>query len=440
MKGSIILLESLLEIIFQYQNCDDVLLDLENFIKNQLKNVTNDKNISNDLKNKVDEIIEKFNEFKEPIIDSKNKNINDVNDVIIIQSDRTEKENDKLFINNNNKNNIMTFKNNYCQEENGGKDINKISDIKNLVDKIKNNNSEKIGYKFNIIEENENNQNANDYNIKKNLFEINNDENNFDNKSEVSVKLNNKRLTYVNNSSNRKRKSRTKKKCKSTDKIKKINDTINDIIDDNKIYELVSKDFDNYLEFLKNERIKIKNDFYVEINDKYNWKEIDDLIMVKKVKLEEIIKKFIQICKNRKDINKNDIFKSTEYIKALIEYYTNTLSNNQIEIFHLYMIETFMDINNIVENDDTEIMHEIMGNLLFILLKNKLYYIKDLNNFIDKNEETKINIAKVVKYTIIASGNFSKQYHNDFKYTKLFNNSDLFVNYVTNELGDINKK
>lgn len=64
----------------------------------------------------------------------------------------------------------MTFKNNYYQEENGGKDINKISETQNLVDKIKNNNSEKIGYKFNIIEENENtqnNQNANDYNIKK---------------------------------------------------------------------------------------------------------------------------------------------------------------------------------------------------------------------------------------------------------------------------------
>ena len=435
LKGSVLLFESLLQIIFQYQNCDDVLLDLENFIKNQLNNAINDKNISDNLKNKIYEIIEKFNEFKEPIIDNKNININDA---YFIQSDRTEKENEKLFI--NYKNNIITLKNNYYQEENGGNDINKINDTKRLVNKIKNNNSEKIEYKFNIIEENENNQNTNDCNIKKNLFEINSDEKNFDNKSEQNIKLNNKRLTYVNNSSKRKRKSKTKKKCKSTDKIKKINSTINDIIDDNKIYELVSKDFDNYLEFLKNERIKIKNDFYVEINDKFNWKKIDDLIIVKKVKLEEIIKTFIQICKNRKDINKNDIFKSTEYIKALIEYYTNSLSNNQIEIFHLYMIETFMDINNIVENDDTEIMHEIMGNLLFILLKNKLYYIKDLNNFIDKTEETKINIAKVVKYTIIASGNFSKQYHNDFKYTKLFNNSDLFVNYVSNELGDINKK
>ena len=437
LKGSVLLLESLLEIIFQYQNCDDVLLDIENFIKNKLYNVINDKNIPNDLRNKIDEIIEKFNECKEPIIDNKNKNINNI---YFSQTDRNEKDNNKLYNNNSNKNNIITYKNNCYEEENGGKDINKINDTKNFVDKIKNNNSEKIGYKFNIIEENENNTNTKDYIIKKNLFEINNEENNFDNKSELSANLNSKRLTYVSNSSNHKRKSKVKKKCKSTDKIKKITNTINDIIDDNKIYELVSKDFDNYLEFLKNERIKTKNDFYVEINDKFNWKEIDNLIMVQKVKLEEIIKSFIQICKNRKDINKNDIFKATEYIKALIEYYINTLSNNQIEIFHLYMIETFMDINNIVENDDNEIMHEIMGNLLFILLKNKLYYIKDLNNFIDKTEVTKINIAKVVKYTIIASGNFSKQYHNDFKYTKLFNNSDLFVNYVTNELGDINKK
>lgn len=50
LKGSALLLESLLEIIFQYQNCDDVLLNLENFIKYQLNNATNDQNISNDLK------------------------------------------------------------------------------------------------------------------------------------------------------------------------------------------------------------------------------------------------------------------------------------------------------------------------------------------------------------------------------------------------------
>ena len=128
-------------------------------------------------------------------------------------------------------------------------------------------------------------------------------------------------------------------------------------------------------------------------------------------------------------------------MKTIIEYYSNDLSDNQIEIFHLNMVELYMGINNIIGNNShSEIMYEILGNLLFTLLKNKLYYIKDLNNFIDKSKETQINIAKVVKYTIIASGNHSKQYINDFKYTKLFNGNDLFVNYISNELVDFFKK
>ena len=97
-----------------------------------------------------------------------------------------------------------------------------------------------------------------------------------------------------------------------------------------------------------------------------------------------------------------------------------------------------MGVDDIVKNNNnSEILFEILGNLLFVLLKNRLYYVKDLNNFIDKKKETHINICKVVKYTIISSGIFSKQYINDFKYTKLFNKSELFEKYVLNEL---NKK
>ena len=159
--------------------------------------------------------------------------------------------------------------------------------------------------------------------------------------------------------------------------------------------------------------------------------------MVKKVKLEEIIKIIIEIFKNKKDIDINDIFKINEYIKTIIEYYSNDLSNNQINIFRLNMIEIYMDIDNIIDNSyNSDIIYEILGNLLFILLKNKLYYIKDLNNFIDKSKDTQIKICKVVKFAIISSGYNAKQYINDFKYTKLFNNSDMFVNYVINELSN----
>ena len=103
------------------------------------------------------------------------------------------------------------------------------------------------------------------------------------------------------------------------------------------------------------------------------------------------------------------------------------------------MIETFNDIDNIINNSNENI-YEILGNLFFILLKNKLYYMKDLNNFIEKGKSTQINIAKIVKYSIISSGNLLKQYHNDFKYTKLFNNNDIFINYITKEIFDKEKK
>ena len=50
------------------------------------------------------------------------------------------------------------------------------------------------------------------------------------------------------------------------------------------------------------------------------------------------------------------------------------------------MIEIYMGIDDIVNNDSLY-MYGI-GNLLFVLLKNKLYIMKDLNNFIEKRKET----------------------------------------------------
>jgi hypothetical protein len=172
------------------------------------------------------------------------------------------------------------------------------------------------------------------------------------------------------------------------------------------------------------------------LNDSYEWKVIDELIMEKGIKLEEIIAIFISLIRNKNDMNNSDIFAGNEYIKTIIEYYSKNLSRNQKEILHLNMIEIYLDIDEYVDNkDNTSVnMYEFMGDLLYILLKNKLYYMKDLNNFIDKGQETQINIAKVVYYSIIASGNSSKQYHNDFKFTKLFNNNDIFTIYVTNQL------
>ena len=245
------------------------------------------------------------------------------------------------------------------------------------------------------------------------------------------------------NSKNNTEKKKSKKKSRSSEK-RNLEKLINkEIKKENEIEEInktiILKDLENYLNYLEKEKINNKEDIYEGISDSYDWKIIDELITEKNLKIEDIIKIYIDICKGNNFINENTIFKANEYIKTIIEYYTSNLSKNQKEIIHLNMIEIFNDIDNILNNTN-EYIYEIVGNLFFILLKNKLYYMKDLNNFIEKERSTQINIAKMVKYSILSSGNLAKQYHNDFKYTKLFNNNDIFVNYITKEIYDKENK
>ena len=193
---------------------------------------------------------------------------------------------------------------------------------------------------------------------------------------------------------------------------------------------------ENFLKFEENEKDKKEKKEIVDIDNVYNWKTIDKLMMEGKIKLEGIIKIYVEICKN-KNFVKNDVENVIKYIKSIIEYYISDFSNNQIEIVHLNMIELFKSVFEISNN---EIFSEIIGNLLFILLKCKFYYMKDLNYYIEKEKEIQINIAKIVRYCVLSSGKYIKQYHNDFKFTKLFNNNEIFINHVTNEIPELKKK
>ena len=461
-------------------------------IVEKLKKIVQDKNINNILKQKINDIIEKKKtrskkqEDKIIIKDIFDKMLltkSEDNKIIIEEKEFNNKNKDEeenkisnlknIIININNinnkdntykekQNNLNTIKDifNFC-ENNEQKNIKKIEEKNNG-----NNNTNKKNNKAENNEKKENNNNAiilDEPQIKKdkkynNIFgTLIPNKLNVDNNSENEAKKNNINNLFTNKveelsvSSTKnsqtvthKKKQKSKRKAKSTEKrVLPSKYLINADNQKEEIKEVIKEDFENYLKFLEKEGIKKKEDIYEELNDLYNWKIIDDLIMKKKVKLEEIIKVYIDICKNKNDIinSNDDVFKYNEYIKTIIEYYSKYLSNNQIEILHLNMIEIYMVIDNIVNNKNGTLnMYEIMGNLLYILLKNKLYYMKDLNIFIDENKDTQINIAKVVKYTILASGNSFRQYHNDFKYTKLFNNNDIFTIYVTNELNDIKKK
>ena len=188
------------------------------------------------------------------------------------------------------------------------------------------------------------------------------------------------------------------------------------------------------LEYIKlsieNEKNKEKK---ININDDFNWNIIDDLISNKNLTLDIIIVYYIEIC--IEIINDNSqVFNANEYIKSVINYYSENLSKEDINILRSNIIKIFFDIDTYCNNNIY--MHKVIGLLLFVLITNnvKLFNIKDLNNYLNTDINTRINIAKASKFTIIAFGRNWKRYFYIFKKTNFFYDSDIFNEYISNPM------
>ena len=81
--------------------------------------------------------------------------------------------------------------------------------------------------------------------------------------------------------------------------------------------------------------------------------------------------------RNGKD---NTIKLANEYINNVILNFALSIQNEVWEILHYKLILLFLSINDICI--DNIYMYKIMGYLLYVLINNKLFYIKDLNNFL----------------------------------------------------------
>ena len=301
--------------------------------------------------------------------------------------------------------------------------------IENINNYIKNN-------LYNIINNKNNIPNCLKYKIinllikrdnqwKEHLFEILKEEEKEKNKnilSKIEIKENNsindnKIIDSNSNNNNNKNNS------------KEIN---TDLIDSKKA--IIEEDLINYISYYTEENNKGELDIKKDVDKSYNWKIIDELINTQNFGLESIINCFISICTTMV-FEEKKLLIANDYIKNIIEYYSNTLSQNAKESIHNEMIKTFSNISqNINENKS---MHKILGNLLFILIDNKLYHIKFFNNYLKLDKEAQINLAIITRYCIISSGKFAKKYLNDFKQTKLFINNEIFNYYVNDALKDL---
>ena len=336
-------------------------------------------------------IITLLNKFGKLVFNSQNeKHLQNLNDFI----------NDKLInITNKNKNDNLP---NYLKYK-----------IINLIEKQKNNWKESL-YEKSITAKGKNNDP---------LIEINNNIYNNENNVKSNSSNNNTIKTEIKNEQSNELLNKT-----SIDKNNNINEDL-----ENKIMTSLSTDLDNYASFLISSNINSNFETIPdEINNNYNWAITEELITKLHAEIEEIIRCYIEICIDYIS-NSKKIFIANEYIKNVINYYIFDLSKFKKEMLHNKMIELLLNIDNYcVDNYN---MFEITGYLLFILISNKLFYIKDLNNFIPKDKQTITNIAIVIKFTIIYSDKLKKRYFNDFKQSKLFlGNADIFEKYIYNPL------
>ena len=218
-----------------------------------------------------------------------------------------------------------------------------------------------------------------------------------------------------------------------------INNNINQDNEDS-IIILLKNDIENYKSFLNEHNIFNKKDLIEysnknensDINNEYDWTISEELIIKTKNELEEIIRCYIEVCIDYVT-KENIIFYCNEYIKNIINYYSVDLTKDEIEKVNSSMNELYLNIEDICI--DNIYMLEIMGYLMHILLNNNLFYINDLDKFVNEDKNKIIKIAQVIGFTIVYSDEKSKEIYNKMKTTKLFSdNKDIFEENIIKPL------
>ena len=215
---------------------------------------------------------------------------------------------------------------------------------------------------------------------------------------------------------------------------------INKEKEEDNIIILLKNDIENYVSFLTEHNITNKqelNDYNnqnenSDINNEYDWSISEELIIKTKNELEEIIRCYIEVCIDYVTKEKN-IFFCNEYIKNIVNYYSLDLTKDEIEKVHKSMNDLYLNIEDICI--DNYFMLEVMGYLLLILLNNNLFYIEDLNKFINEDKDRIIKISQVIKFTIAHSEDKCKELYHNFRKIELYSdNKNIFEEYIEKPL------
>ena len=183
--------------------------------------------------------------------------------------------------------------------------------------------------------------------------------------------------------------------------------------------------------------IIIKNNLinYNSENNNITLDQYTNLYLKYKIDIYAIIQCYIEICIDYVD-NISLINNCNNYINNIIENYS--IKDNKNEKDENKIVDLISNIDYIIL--DNKYMYQIMGYLLYSLINYEIYKIEDLDKFIGREEQTLINIAKVIKYIIIycnkdfVGDDYKTKILEEFKKTELFkSNQKIFDIYVIND-------
>ena len=188
--------------------------------------------------------------------------------------------------------------------------------------------------------------------------------------------------------------------------------------------ELLKEDIDNYIIFQKQNNLNETKNENLYFTTFKRFKQFE---------LEDILKSYINIS-NNSITKEEDVKYYKSYIKDIIEMISSNLSLRKLRLFHKKILLILSEINQISKKNIYS--YEVFGYLIYLLISNELCDIKDMNIFINKDEESKINICKIIKYIILSSEDINK-FSEDFKNIELFKNNNLFDDLIKNDLNKI---
>ena len=78
-------------------------------------------------------------------------------------------------------------------------------------------------------------------------------------------------------------------------------------------------------------------------------------------------------------------------------------------------------------------MKGVVSFLLYTLITNRIFIMKNLNIFLDKDKDIKENLFKTVKLTCMISYSKQKKLINDFRQGKVFMANERLLNKILND-------